>query len=170
MFADDLKLLKTLLSSSGGTPIDLPSGGRGAFKRTRSISPAELDGLEKKMGRPLPVSYRQLLGQIGACELFVTAAGGLEVLDPFGIQQRFGEFFEESEVDLKRFLPVAIDERLQEIVVFALDRKRDRNLLVMPHDTSPEDWEDDADEMEVWSTLEDWIAEAVALEGNMEPH
>ncbi len=65
---------------------------------------------------------------------------------------------------------MAIDERLQEIVVFALDRERDRNLLLMPHNTPPEDWEDVADEMEDWSTLEDWIAEAVALEGNMEPH
>lgn len=170
MFADDLKRLQTLLSSSGGTPMDLPSGGRAAFKRTRSVSPANLDELEKKMGRPLPVSYRQLLGHIGACELFVTAAGGLEVLDPFDIQQRFGEFFLDPEEDLKRFLLVAIDERLQEIVVFALDRERDRNLLLMPHDTPPEDWEDVADELEAWSTLEDWIAEVVALEGNMEPH
>ena len=169
-FQDLLNRLVAWVSSSQGTPIRLPSGKRMAFARVRSFSDAALTALSRRYAYPIPSEYSMFLREVGISILFRTAEGEIEFYDPDEVESLYRDFFENASEALERLLPVACDTRLQEVAVYFLDRESGPNLVVMPHDTPPEDWEDLADEEGLWTTLGAWLGEAIATEGEMAAH
>lgn len=162
--------LERLLSVSRGQVVTLPSGRERRFVRLGKVSSQDLVALQMRIGKNIPQDYRQIMERLGACQLYADERGEIEFLSPAELADRFGDFFEVLEVEFKRLLPVAVDSRLQEIVAVVLDRQEPDNLLIMPHDVPPEDWVDVADEGGTWTSLEGWLAELIASEGDMEPH
>lgn len=165
-----LQELRSLIDTSAGSPITLPSGATRSFRQKRVLNHADVRAMEQARGAIFPPEYATLLTTVGAAECFVDAAGRttLELHDPDEVPRRYGDLFA-SPADLRRFLPVALDHRLQEIVVLLLERPGPRNVLVVSHEVPPEDWLELADEVALTS-IEAWMREVLASEGELRPH
>lgn len=165
-----LETLARWIAESDGTPISLLSGKKRAFRRLRAIPGSRINKFEASVGRPLPATYRELLKKVGAAELFASSTGFIEIYDPDLIGSQFADYFEESEETMHRLIPVACDTRLQELIIWVPDRDEESNVIVVAHDTPPEDWEEEADAEGLWTTLDAWIQEMISTDGELAPH
>jgi hypothetical protein len=170
-FPESLATLCRLIEESKGRPIPLGNGKSRSFSRFRMYDEGALASFEAAMQVHLPSAFREFLLKVGACQLYHGSekiAVGIEFPDiaalkenfyiPLGVDQHSGLF------------PIATDLLLQEIAIFQLHRRGDRNFLNISHEYHPDDWEAVADELGGWRRFEDWIVEVVSQHGETDVH
>jgi hypothetical protein len=162
--------LETLLELFRNGTIVFPSGRKVSFTRSTPIPAHVLDAFEANAARPLPRLFRDLLENVGAAELFAGQDGGLELLDPRTLHERFMNYFEDPPMALRESIPVAFDTYLQELIVWFPRRPQDACVVAVSHELVPDDWESSADAESLWTTFDRWLDEAIATEGRMKPH
>jgi hypothetical protein len=170
MLAAVLTTLQKLIERSSGTPIALPSGATRAFRQTQRFSPVDVSEFERSHGVVFPHEYSLLLTKIGSAECFIDEVGSaaIAIYNPYEVPTLYGDFFAHPS-SLRRFFPIASDNRLQEIVVLLLERHPPNHILVVAHDVPPEDWPDLANEGDLTS-IAGWIQEALSNDGQLRPH
>jgi hypothetical protein len=162
--------LRRLIDRSRGAPITLPSGLRRSFRQKKKFSTSDVDDFESLAGVDFPDEYRELLTTVGMVDCFIdeTGTSAVELYDPASVTELYSDFFANPD-ELRRYLPVACDNRLQEIVVVLLDRPAPQNVFVVSHEMHPDDWPEVISEVGATS-LEAWLAEAISTDGQLEPH
>ncbi len=163
------KQIFDLIERSNGEPILFPSGETYCFKRKRSYNNQELLAWEAEQKINLPEEYRSFLLNVGACEIFY---GGLEFsrgIDFYALDEIYELYkncFDEPEAFLfTKVLPVAGDENLQDIGVFAIEKEPPNNFASFWHEIQPDYWLEDAEE-EDWQTFTFLLQTVVVYEGS----
>jgi hypothetical protein len=165
-----LRQLDDWVRMSDGRSIAMPSGKTKAFRRAHLFDANTLSQVEAELGIRLPDAHRTLLTVVGVGEFFIDERGSaLQVYDPAIVRETFASFMDDPGDLFRRFLPVAVDNVRQEIGVYLLERPQPDNFLVASHEYPPDDWPLLADEGYALS-LERWIQEAVATEGDLPVH
>ena len=69
-------------------------------------------------------------------------------------------------------MPVAVDQRLQEVAAFHFLADSPQNFVVMSHEYSLDEVHEDPvdDRPGWWTTLEDWLVAMVECRGRFDPH
>ena len=158
-----------LIQQSNGEPILFPSGETYCFRLKRSYDSQELLAWQTAQGIELPEEYRLFLLDIGACEIFYGGSGherGINIYALDEIYEIYKDCFDEPEAFLfAKLLPVAGDENSQEIAAFAMERQQPNNFAPFWHESPPEDWIDNAGELNDWQTFSSWLQSVVEHEG-----
>lgn len=143
------------------------------FGPTRTFTAAELIELERQLGYRLPTPLHVLLQTVGAGPVFRGEHGAIDILDPADVYARFEDSFEHADSWIgQRVLPVAVDQRLQEVAAFHYLVDAPRNFVVMSHEYYLDEvHEDAADERPGWwTTLEDGLVAMVECGGRFDPN
>ncbi|HEX8289125.1 MAG TPA: SMI1/KNR4 family protein [Pyrinomonadaceae bacterium] len=158
-----------LIERSNGEPIPFPSGETYCFRRKRSYDSQQLSAWQTEQGIELPEEYRSFLLDVGACEIFYGGSGherGINFYALDEIYEIYKDCFDEPEAFLfTKLLPVAGDENLQEIAAFAIEKEPPNNFSPFWHECPPEDWINEADELNDWQTFSSWLQSVVEHEG-----
>ena len=161
-----------LIEQSDGEPIMLPSGETHCFIRKRSYAERELSDWEKTNKIKLPREYRSFLLQVGACKIFYGGSCGLQGVEFHALEEirkTYGKWFDDPKFLISEILPVAYDNNLQELAIYAIKRKPPFNVALIWHEYPPEVWLSVSDETpRGWKTFRAWLQMLIESEGERE--
>ena len=152
------------IRQSNGSLIVLPSGSEYAFTSLARYTEADLQAFEQRWNLSFPEEYRCFLLQVGACEVYrypSKVITGVEFHCLDAIEERYANFFELPEELFSVYLPVATENRLQEVATFVLPRKAPKNFDLFAHDEHPDGWIESAN----WQSFGEWVSRLVATDG-----
>jgi len=143
------------------------------FGPLRRFTPVELIDLEHQLGYRLPVALQALLQAVGAGTVFRDEHGAIDILDPTDVYARFEDSFDDPGRWIgPRVMPVAVDQRLQEVAAFHFLVDSPHNFVVMSHEYYLDEVHEDPvdDRPGWWTTLEEWLVTMVECRGRFDPH
>ncbi|MCP4156842.1 MAG: SMI1/KNR4 family protein [bacterium] len=172
---ENIDVINGLIFKSDGDFIDIGTENKQRFILKKKYTPDEIEVFESKNKIILPNEYKYFLIHVGACELYSEENSNhfIEFHLLEDLFENYKDSFENPEEWLfKKFLPVGVDNGLQEHFGYSFFFKKPTTFFVLFHEYYLDEIEeeDDPNFPAHICTFSEYIAEIIANKGDLEPH
>nr|WP_086937898.1 SMI1/KNR4 family protein [Thaumasiovibrio occultus] len=174
-FEKDITTLERLLAQSQGQFIEIGAEAPCSFTQLKAYSDAELTAFEEAHSLRLPAAYRDFLLRIGACEVF-SFQGSHRAITFYPLDEIFALyadcFAQPEEWLFDKFLPIGIDNSLQESLVFGFGFSQPQQFFLLYHDYYLDELDDENDPHfpAFFTAFERYLCQLITHRGRLSPH